>query len=422
MPEPTNWAGNITFRARELHRPASVDELRRLVARGDRVRALGSAHSFNEIADTPGALVSLSGLPPDVEIDTAAGVVKVAAGVPYAELGRRLNDSGHALHNLASLPHISVAGSCATGTHGSGDGNGNLATAVAALEMVTADGDIVAIDRDTGGDRFRGSVVALGALGIVIGVTLDIVAAFDMRQYVYDDLAFDVLDEHFDEIFAGAYSVSLFTDWRGPYANQMWIKQHVGDPGDWSTEDDRFGARPADGPRHPIAGMPAVNCTPQLGVPGPWHERLPHFRSGFKPSSGEELQAEYLLPRRHARDALHALAAVRDQIAPVLQICEIRTVAADDLWLSPSYRQETVAFHFTWVRDTRAVLPVLALIEERLVPFAPRPHWGKLFTIEPDALRSRYERLPDFQALALDYDPTGKFAGGFVRRLILDEG
>jgi D-arabinono-1,4-lactone oxidase len=216
--------------------------------------------------------------------------------------------------------------------------------------------------------------------------------------------------------------VSLFTDWRRPYANQMWVKQRVGDPGDWSTEEGRFGARPADGPRHPIAGMPAVNCTGQLGVPGPWHERLPHFRSGFKPSSGEELQAEYLLPRRHAGDALHALAAVRDHIAPVLQICEIRTVAADELWLSPSYLQETVAFHFTLVKDASAVLPVLALIEERLAPFAARPHWGKLFTIEPDVLRSRYERLPDFQALALDYDPTGKFAGDYVRRLVLDEG
>ena len=417
----TNWAGNITFGAKEVHRPASLDELRRLVAGGDRVRALGSAHSFNDIADSPGALISLAALPDVVDIDTAAGAVKVAAGVRYADLGRRLNDGGHSLHNLASLPHISVAGSCATGTHGSGDRNGSLATAVRALEMVTADGDLVALDRDVDGDRFRGAVVGLGCLGVVVSMTLDIGPAFDMRQYVYDDLAFDALDDHFDEIFAAAYSVSLFTDWRAQHVNQVWVKQRVGDPGAWSSDESWFGARPADGPRHPILGMSAVHCTEQAGVPGPWQERLPHFRSGFTPSSGEELQAEYLLPRRHAGDALHALSAVRDQIAPVLQISEIRTIAADELWLSPCYRQETVAFHFTWIKDTKAVLPVLGLIEERLAPFAPRPHWEKLFTVEPDVLRSRYVRLPDFQALAQDYDPTGKFAGDFVRRNLLDE-
>jgi xylitol oxidase len=264
-------------------------------------------------------------------------------------------------------------------------------------------------------------VVALGALGIVVSMTLDLVTAFEMRQYVYEDLAFDVLDDHFDEIFSSAYSVSLFTDWRSPYVNQVWVKQRVGDQGNWSTGESWFGARPADGLRHPVAGMPAANCTQQLGVPGPWNDRLPHFRAGFTPSSGEELQAEYLLARRHARDALHALAAVRAQIAPVLQICEIRTIAADELWMSPCQGQDTVAFHFTLIKDARAVLPVLEVIEERLAPFAPRPHWGKLFTIGPDVLRSRYERLPDFQALALDYDPMGKFAGDFVRRNLLDE-
>jgi alditol oxidase len=417
----TNWAGNITFGAKEVHRPATVDELRRLVAGSDQVRALGSAHSFNDIADSPGALISLVGLPDVVEIDTAAGEVEVAAGVRYADLASRLNDSGHALHNLASLPHISVAGSCATGTHGSGDGNGNLATAVARFEMVTAEGELVVLDRAADGDRFRGAVVGLGALGVVVSMTLDIVPAFDMRQYVYDDLAFDVLDDHFDEIFAAAYSVSLFTDWRAPIVNQVWVKQRVAEPDEWPAGESWFGARPADGPRHPVAGMPAVNCTQQLGVPGPWQERLPHFRSGFTPSSGEELQSEFLLPRRHALDAVHGLAAVRDQIAPVLQISEIRTIAADELWMSPCHRQDTVAFHFTWIKDARAVLPVITLVEERLAPFAPRPHWGKLFTVPPDVLRSRYERLADFLALARDYDPAGKFAGGFVRRHLLDE-
>jgi xylitol oxidase len=416
----TNWAGNIAFRARDVHRPATLGELRLLVAGGEKVRALGSAHSFSDIADTPGALISLSGLPDTVEADTAASVAKVAAGVRYADLSRRLHARGHAVHNLASLPHISVAGSCATATHGSGDGNGNLATAVAALEMVTADGDLVTLDRDKDGDRFRGAVVGLGALGVVVSMTLDIVPAFEIRQYVYEGLALDVLDDHFGDIVSSAYSVSLFTDWRTPYIGQIWVKARADRPGGPPPGDSWYGARPADGPRHPIAGMPVVNCTEQLGVPGPWNERLPHFRPEFTPSSGEELQSEYLLPRRHAVAALHALAEVRDRIAPVLQISEIRTIAADELWLSPCYRQETVAFHFTWAPDLPAVLPVLALIEERLAPFGVRPHWGKLFTVGPSELRARYERLPDFQALARHYDPAGKFANDFVRRHLLD--
>jgi xylitol oxidase len=415
----TNWAGNLTFRARDVHRPASLDELRALVAGCDTVRALGSGHSFSDIADTHGALIAVSDLPDAVELDTAAGVVKVAAGVRYADLGRRLNARGYAVPNLASLPHISVAGSCATATHGSGEANGNLATAVATLEMVTADGDLVTLDRERDAGRFHGAVVGLGALGVVVSLTLDVVPAFDMRQYVYEGLAFEVLDDHFDEIVSTAYSVSLFTDWRAAQINQVWVKRRVDETGTWPPEGDWFGARPADGPRHPIPGMPVVNCTRQQGVPGPWNERLPHFRSDFTPSSGEELQAEYLVPRRHAGAALHALAAVRARIAPVLQISEIRTIAADELWLSPCHRRDTVAFHFTWVKDLPAVLPVLALIEERLAPFGARPHWGKLFTIPAGDLRARYERLPDFQALARHYDPAGKFANDFVRRYLL---
>ncbi|WP_214412360.1 FAD-binding protein [Sphaerisporangium fuscum] len=414
----TNWARNITFQAADVERPSSLDELRGLVARSAKVRVLGSGHSFNEIADSTGTLLSLEGLPPAVEIDTAAATVRVAAGVRYAELGRRLHDKGYAVHNLASLPHISVAGSVATATHGSGDGNGNLATAVTAIEMVTADGDVVVLRREEDGDRFRGAVVGLGALGAVVALTLDIVPAFEVRQRVYEGLPAEALDDHFDDIMSRAYSVSLFTDWRTPRINQVWVKERVdGDTGS-ASPGPLFGALPADGPRHPVPGMSAVHCTEQLGVPGPWFERLPHFRPDFTPSSGEELQAEYLLPRRHAAEALRALRVIGDRIAAVLQISEIRTIAADELWLSPSHRQETVGLHFTWIKDAAAVLPVLGMIEERLAPFGARPHWGKLFTMAPGDLRARYERMDDFCALARHYDPSGTFTNDFVARYV----
>jgi alditol oxidase len=407
----TNWAGNIAFRAGAARRPASLAELRSLVARARKVRALGSGHSFSDIADSTGTQVSVAALPPAVEIDTAASTARVAAGMPYAEVARRLHSKGHALANLASLPHVSVAGAIATATHGSGDANGNLATAVAALDMVTADGDLVSLSR--GSDGFDGAVVGLGALGIVVSVTLDITPSYDVRQEVREDLPFEALAEHFSAVMSRAYSVSLFTRWREPRIDQVWVKRRDGEPGELG-EQDWFGARPATGPRHPVPGVSAAPCTAQLGVPGPWHERLPHFRPDLTPSVGDELQSEHLIPRRHAVAALRALDAIRDRVAPVLLICEIRTVAADALWMSPSYGRDTVALHFTWIKDTRAVPPVIALIEERLAPFAPRPHWGKLFTAAP-----AYPRLPDFLALMRHYDPSAKFTNDFLTRHLL---
>jgi xylitol oxidase len=413
----TNWAGNIHYAGRP-HRPASLDELRHLVAHSDNLRALGSGHSFNHIADSTGDLVSVAGLPPVVEIDTAGASVTVAAGVRYGELAARLQAAGLALHALASLPHITVAGACATGTHGSGDRNGNLATAVSALELVTAGGDLVQLSREADRDEFDGAVVGLGGLGIVTSLTLDAVPTYDVRQYVYDDLPREALDEHWEEIFSSAYSVSLFTDWAGPGFTQMWLKHRVDEPTSWTPRRRWMGARLADGPRHPVPGMPAGNCTEQLGVPGPWHARLPHFRAEFTPSSGEELQSEYAVPRRYAIEALAEIDRIREQIAPLVQICEVRTIAADQLWMSPNHRRDSVAFHFTWVKDTPAVAAVLPAIEERLAPFGARPHWGKLFSTSPHTVRSRYERWPDFVSLLHRYDPRGKFRNEWLDRYL----
>ncbi|AVT33599.1 MULTISPECIES: D-arabinono-1,4-lactone oxidase [unclassified Plantactinospora] len=409
----SNWAGNVDFRARRLHRPTSLAELRSLVAGSDRIRALGTAHSFNRIADTTGDLVSVAGLPPVLEIDRAAGTVTVSAALRYGDLVGELDRAGLALHNLGSLPHISVAGACATGTHGSGPGNGNLATAVAALELVTADGELLTLRR--GDDDFLGAVVGLGALGVVTRLTLDLVPAFEIAQYVYDDLPREQLDAHSAEILGGGYSVSLFTDWTGPRINQVWVKRRT-DVDGGAAEPHWYGGTLAAEPRHPVPGMSAVHCTEQLGVPGPWHARLPHFRLEFTPSSGEELQSEYFVPREHLGAAMAALDGIADRIAAVLQISEIRTIAADELWLSPSHRRDSAALHFTWVKETEAVLPVLAAVEERLAPYAPRPHWGKLFGTPPEQLRDRYDRYADFAKLIRRYDPSGKFRNEMLDR------
>jgi xylitol oxidase len=412
----TNWAGNVAFGARRFHRPSSVPELQHLVASGRQVRALGTGHSFNRLADTPGDLVSLAGLPRVIEVDTTNASVTVGAGLVYGELAAELNAAGRALRNLASLPHISVAGACATGTHGSGEHNGNLATAVSAATMVTADGDLVTVSRDGDPDRFSGAVVGLGALGIVTRMTLDTLPAFEVRQYVYDDLPLEQVTGHFDEISGSAYSVSLFTDWRGPRFRQAWLKRRTDVMDSWAPEPRWMGGRLADGPRNPVPGMDPAQCTEQLGVPGPWHERLPHFRPELAPGSGDELQSEYLLPRGSVVEGLQALRPIAGLIATVLRICEIRTIAADELWLSPSYQRDSVAFHFTWIKDWAAVKPVLGQIEERLAPMHARPHWGKLFRTGPEAMPGLYPRLADFRQLMRCYDPAGKFRNGLLDR------
>ena len=412
----TNWAGNIAFGAPDFYRPASLAELRAVVARARQIRVLGTGHSFNDMADSPGAQVSLAGLPPEAEVDSAASLVRVAAGVTYASLASRLDRHGFALRNLASLPHISVAGACATGTHGSGPANQNLSAAVTGLELVTAGGDVVELNR--GDDGFPGAVVHLGALGAVTRLILDLVPSFEVSQRVYEGLPLDVLEDHFGEIMAGGYSVSMFTDWRAPRLTQLWIKSPAEDGTPPVTEEPWFTATPASAARNPVPGLPAGNSTAQLGEPGPWFERLPHFRPEFTPSAGDELQTEYLLPAEHAVDAVHALQRAGDRIASVLRISEIRTIAADELWLSPAYRQDSVAFHFTWLPDTAAVLPVVTLVERQLAPFAPRPHWGKIFTTPAADLHASYDRLPDFLDLARHYDPAGKFRNAYTARCL----
>jgi xylitol oxidase len=411
---PANWAGNVEFRAAEVRRPRTVAGLAALVAGSTHARALGTGHSFNRIADTDGELISTAGLPPVADIDTAAGTVTVASGGKYGDLARRLNAAGWALPNLASLPHISVAGACATATHGSGDHNRSLPAAVRAVHLVTADGGLLALDRDADPERFPGAVVALGALGVVTSLTLDLVPAFTVRQYVYDDLPAGELTGHFDEIMGAAYSVSVFTWWRGGRHHQVWLKHAGGDPENFPAGRAWHGARPADGPRHPVPGMPVTTTTRQEGVPGPWHERLPHFRPGFTPSAGAELQSEYLLPRQAAVPAIEALTGLGALMAPVLRTSEIRTVAADEAWLSMAYHQDSVAFHFTWILDPGAVRPVVAAVERELVPLGARPHWGKVSGMAAQAVRARYPRWDDFGALARSLDPTGKFRNGFT--------
>jgi xylitol oxidase len=409
-----NWAGNVDYSTENLYTANSVSQVQDFVKKQNNFKVLGTRHSFNKIADSRNFFLSLKEMDQVIALDRQARTVTVAAGVTYGKLCPYLDANGFALHNLASLPHISVAGACSTATHGSGEKNGNLATAVSSLEFVTASGDTIKVDRQKDPEMFSGAVVGLGALGVITKVTLDVQPAFQMRQYVYENLPLRQMQDHFDAIESSAYSVSLFTDWQKQRLNEVWLKIRLEPGREFHATPEWFGANLATKNLHPIAELSAETCTEQMGVPGSWYDRLPHFRMGFTPSAGKELQSEYFVPRQHAVEAILAIERLRDQVTPHLLISEIRAIAADNLWMSPCYEQPSVAIHFTWKQDWPAVRTLLPVIERELAPFKPRPHWGKLFTISPVTLRAAYEKLPEFVQLAKKLDPNGKLRNEFL--------
>ncbi|MEM7274214.1 MAG: D-arabinono-1,4-lactone oxidase [Actinomycetota bacterium] len=404
----TNWAANLVYDAHAVHSPTSIEELQELVAGADRVKAIGTRHSFTPVADSPGGIqVSLERLPADVVIDPVRMTARVGAGLSYGAVAEALEAQGYALANLASLPHISIAGGATTGTHGSGDGNGMLATSIAAVEIVTHDGSLALIDRH--GTDLPAVAMGLGAFGVITRVELDIQPSYRIRQDLYDRPSWAAVLASFDELMASAYSVSLM----GPYGpaelNSLWQKQRL-DSELSPAPSSAYGGSLRRGPLpegHPY--------TPQ-GEPGPWSERLAHFRLDAAPSmGGDELQSEYFVAREHGVAALEALRRLGDRIDPHLHGTEIRTVAGDDLWLSPAYRRPSVCIGFTWRKHPAEVTALLPEIEEALEPFDPRPHWGKLFALRD--LAARFPKLPSFLDVADRLDPTQTFWNPFLDRL-----
>jgi xylitol oxidase len=409
-----NWAGNFEYGTENLFPAKSFAEVQEFVKGHPSLKILGTRHCFNKIADSTRQFISLKGLDQVVDLDSKARTVTVQGGLSYGQLCPLLDSQGWALHNLASLPHISIAGACSTATHGSGEKLGNLGTAVSAMEVVNAAGEIVELSRQRNGTDFLGAVVGLGALGAITKITLDIQPTYQMQQYVYENLPLSELKNHFDEIESAAYSVSLFTDWQKQRISEVWLKCRMDQKPLFDAPTEFFGAKKATRNLHPIAALSAENCTEQMGLAGPWYERLPHFRMGFTPSAGKELQSEYFVPRRHAMEAILAMERLHEQVGPHLLITEIRAIAADELWMSPCYQQPSVTIHFTWKPDWPAVRGLLPVIEKELAAFRPRPHWGKLFSIPPSQLHQSYEMLPDFVALAAKFDPQGKFRNEFL--------
>lgn len=412
----SNWAGNHVY-AGSIRRPRTIDDAARIVREARSVRGLGSRHSFTGIADAV-ELVDLGGLERPPVFDADRRTVTVSGAATYGDVAQALAPHGAALRNLASLPHISVAGAIATATHGSGVAHGNLATSVAGLEMILSSGEIVTVDRRT--PDFDGMIVSLGALGLVTAVTLDVDFDYQIEQHVYDDLPLDLAVDQLDMILNAAYSVSIFTTFAGATSGQVaqvWLKRRT-DGADQSMLPGQtfLDAPAATMQHHPVPGHDASVCSRQLGEPGPWSDRLPHFRMGFTPSAGNEVQSEYFVSSIDGPAALDALRWASPDFADRLMAGEVRAIAADELWMSPQYRRASVGFHFTWFAgdNERAI----SAVEDALAPFSPRPHWGKVFHSDDFDPAAQYEMFDDFVDLAHRLDPHGAFRNDWWRRVI----
>lgn len=409
----STWSGTYDFTAPRLVEARSIEEVQDLVRAGGRVRALGTRHSFTDLADTTGTLVTVTGIDPGIRIDEEAGAVTVGAGTRYGIVAAAVGEAGWALHNMGSLPHISVGGATATGTHGSGDRNANLATAVRAIEYVDHRGELVTVRR--GDPDFDALPVGLGAYGIVVRLTLDLQPAFLVRQDVYRDIPWDAVLADLDAATGEGYSVSLFTrDWSAVTSGFVKRRSETGDePG--AVIDEWLGA-PRATEQVPILDTIDPNTTAQ-GRVGPWFEGLPHFRIDSTPSNGAEIQSEWFVDRADAVAAIEAVRAVASRFADALQVSEIRTIAADGLWLSEAYGRDSVALHFTWTDDAAAVGRAVDVVEEAIAPFGARPHWGKVHHLDRAAIERVAPRLADARAVFERMDPDGVFTSAALERV-----
>ncbi|MDQ1075619.1 MULTISPECIES: D-arabinono-1,4-lactone oxidase [Microbacterium] len=408
-PAGATWSGNHRYRATEVLLPADLDELAEVVASARTLRVQATRHTFNDVADSDAALVSLERMPTRVQV--TGDRVRVEGLVTFAQLAPVIEAEGRALHNLGSLPHISVAGATATGTHGSGTHNGNLSSAVRAVEIMDAEGRTHRIDQTHA--WFPTAALSIGALGVVTAVELQTEPTYRVTQQAYTGVAWDDIVADPERVFGGSRSVSVFTTWGDPAHDLVWAKSDDGAP----DRVEELGGRPV-GDDIQLGRIRTVDNTTPRGTAGPWHTRLPHFRADALPSDGDEIQSEYFVPFSSAREALAAVRAIAPAFDAHLLVTELRTVAADELWLSPAYQRDVLAIHFTWRNDTEGVLGVLPRIEAALAPFDVRPHWGKAFTMPGDAVRATLPRADDFLATAREADPRGVFRNDFLRRTL----
>lgn len=415
MNHQKNWVGNLQYNSKKYFQPERVGQIQELVKNSKRIKTLGSRHCFNSIADCDETHLSLAKMNKMLAIDENEMTVTIEGGAQYSDFCVELNEAGFALPNLASLANISVVGACATATHGSGVNNQSLASSISEIELVDGNGGIITLSRQKDAEKFNGVVVNIGAIGIVTKLKLDIEKSFQVRQDLFENLSIEQLAENFDEITSSGYSVSLFTNFQKSI-RVMNIKRRI-DENISDLPKEFFGATAAKESIN-SRGIPDTNRSPQMGVSGCWFECLPHFKFSKQLIQGEEIQSEYYVERKNAVEAILALEEISNIIFPQIIVAEIRSIKADNHWLSPFYRGDSVGIHFSWKLNEREVMKILPEIEKVLAPYKPIPHWGKLFTISREELHAYYPKMSEFIGLCEEFDPNGKFRNEYLNKYI----
>lgn len=406
-----NWGGNLAFEQAEVVKPKTISELAEMV-RVNKVRPVGTLHSFSPIAKGEGLLMSTANLAIKPELDSDRSVVRFGAAMRFGELALFLEQNGFALRNMGSLPHISVAGAAATGTHGSGDKNQILSSSLTSFSYLNHEGELIKVEKQD--PLFEAFRLGLGAYGIWVEAELSIVPSFQIRQDIFLEIPWSYFLEDPSRLTSAGYSVSLFGKWGTSTISQTWVKSEV--------EDPRAGVpiaaiAPEQNSKRELADGVGDNLTEQGGKPGPWLHRLPHFRLDASPSAGNEIQTEYFFTRDKIAHAIEAVHSVAGKINPVLIISEIRSIAQDDAWLSPMRRGDSIALHFTWKNEPELVDIAVQELEKVLAPMEPIPHWGKVHHFTQSDLERAHPMLSKAREQFENADPSGKFSSDYLRSL-----
>ncbi len=429
MSEWRNWAGDQACRPAAFERPSGTQEVaaavRAAAAAGRTVRVAGAEHSFTGAVLTDGTLLSLERMSRVLDVDRASGLVRIQAGITLHDLNGVLWDHGLAVANLGDIDVQSIAGAAATGTHGTGHGLPNLSAALHSIELVTGDGSVVECNEESDPDAWRAARVGIGALGVVTEVTLRAVPAFTLEG-VDAPMPLEATLERLGELAAGSEHFELFTFPHTGVALTRTNRRTDAPPAPRSAGrawvDDillrnhafelacRIGrARPSLIPRLNRAVTRASGTTRRVDR---------SYEIFASPRRVRFTEMEYAVPRADGAEAVRSvLAMIGERRLPVPFPLEVRFVARDDALLSPATGRDTC---YIAVHQYRGMAwePLLRATEEIMDDFGGRPHWGKRHFQSAATLASRYPDWDRFAAVRARLDPEGRFANGYLRRVL----
>uniref|UniRef100_A0A915D0Y3 FAD-binding PCMH-type domain-containing protein n=1 Tax=Ditylenchus dipsaci TaxID=166011 RepID=A0A915D0Y3_9BILA len=417
-----NWGGNFNFSTQDIKYPTTTAGVQQLVKEcKGKIRPVGTRHSFSEIANTNDTLICLVHMNLILSVDPSVPSVTVQAGITYTDLIPFLQSIGLAIPMMASLGEISIAGAINTAVHGSGAGIGNLATQVLGLQMVLADGSVVQYSKGQNDTELAAATVGLGALGIVTQVTLQAQPTYNLAINVFENMDMSVLDTQLYNITHSGYAINMWSTFGTPgVLDQVWITTKVDSNGvnAYGNVSQLYGAPAATAQSSPIAALPPTYVVPQMGIVGPYYERLTDYDLGLSGQEGQQTQSEYYVDFDDFVPALKALQTLSAEINAVVYVALFRITEKDELWMSPQYKKTTMAIHFSWQPKLDQVMALLPKIEAALAPFNPIPHWGKLYTLKPEQYLPLLPKYPEWREQVELHDPTHKFRNKWLEENI----